>query len=96
MYRDMVLDEARRMALITAKLLDINAVDNGEEFEQEFNKVLENEYNIDLKELLSLNEANFNTLIKSNIYGAEKLNALSQSYICLPGLSDGMTKPNCF
>jgi hypothetical protein len=76
--RDLVLDEARRMALVIAKLLGIKAVATDQEYRQEFNDVLESEYNTELGTLLALNEQDFNTLIKSNKYSSEKLNALSQ------------------
>jgi hypothetical protein len=79
MYRrDMVIDEMRRMALIIAKLLGIKATSTGLEFEQEFNNILESEYNTELEKLLDLSEQDFNTLITSDQYGPEKLNALGQ------------------
>ncbi len=79
MYRrDMVLDEARRMTLIKAKLLGIKATGSNEEYEQELNNILESEYNTELEKLLALNEEDFKALIQSDVYGPEKLNALSQ------------------
>jgi hypothetical protein len=76
--RDLVVDEARRMALVIAKLLGIKAAGTEDDYKQEFNNVLESEYNTELEKLLALTEDDFNTLIKSNTYSSEKLNALSQ------------------
>jgi hypothetical protein len=74
----MVVDEARRMALIIAKLLGLKTAGNQQQFEQDFNNTLESEYNIELEALLALNEEEFGALIRSDKYGSEKLNALSQ------------------
>ncbi|TSJ43154.1 hypothetical protein FO440_02890 [Mucilaginibacter corticis] len=73
MYRrDMVIDEMRRMALIIAKLLGIKATGTNLELEQEFNNILESEYNTELEKLLGLNEQDLiasshqtNTALKS-------------------------------
>lgn len=76
--RDILVDEMRKMALIIGKLLRLKTGGNQQEFIQEFNKTLLNEYNIELENLLALNLEAFNNLIKSEIYSAEKLNALGQ------------------
>ena len=76
--RDIVVDELRKTALIIAKLLGLKAGGNHEEFAQEFNKTLLKEYNIELENLLALNLEEFNDLVKSEKFSAEKLNALGQ------------------
>ncbi len=79
MYRrDMVVDEARRMALIIAKLLGLKAAGDYKAYKTEFDNVLESEYNTELENLLALNPQEFDELIKSEKYSSEKLNALSQ------------------
>ena len=76
--RDIVVDELRKTALIIAKLLGLKAGGNQQEFAQEFNKALIKEYNIELENLLALNLEEFNDLVKSERFSAEKLNALGQ------------------
>ncbi|MFD2148441.1 hypothetical protein [Mucilaginibacter antarcticus] len=75
---DMVVDEARRMALIIAKLLGIKATGTFDEYRQEFNNILESEYNTELEKLIHLSQEDFDSLIKGDLYSSEKLNALSQ------------------
>lgn len=48
------------------------------EFKQEFDKTLQNEYAAELEQLLSLNQEDFEVLIKSDKYSADKLVTLSQ------------------
>ena len=48
------------------------------EFKQEFDKTLQNEYAAELEQLLALNQESFEVLIKSDKYSAEKLVTLSQ------------------
>jgi hypothetical protein len=76
--RDLVVDEARKMALLIARLLGIKAAGTSEDYKQEFNNILESEYNTELEKLLVLTEEEFNTLIQSGNYSSEKLNLLSQ------------------
>ncbi|MGY3210980.1 hypothetical protein [Mucilaginibacter sp. HD30] len=78
MYRDMVVDEMRKMALILAKLMGIKAQGTQQEFTKEFESILSEEYNTELEALLVLNEEQFKELITSGKYNSEKLNALSQ------------------
>jgi hypothetical protein len=78
MYRDMVIDEIRKTAFILAKLLGLKAHGNHKEFSQDFDKVLLEDYNLELETLISLNEEDFKILIESNKYSSDKLNALSQ------------------
>jgi hypothetical protein len=78
MYRDLVIDEEQRMAQVIAKLLGIKTAGTHAAYQQQFNNILETEYNTKLEELLTLTESDFNTLIKTDSYSSEKLNALSQ------------------
>lgn len=48
------------------------------EFKQQFDKTLQNEYAAELEQLISLNQEDFEVLIKSDKYNAEKLVTLSQ------------------
>ena len=76
--RDLVVDEIQKMALVIAKLLGIKSAGTTVEFEQEFNNVLQSEYNIELEQLLSLTEEEFISRINTAEYSSDKLNALSQ------------------
>ena len=76
--RDLIVDECQKMALVIAKLLGIRSAGTTAEFEQEFNNVLQSEYNIELEELLTLTEEEFINKINTAEYSSEKLNALSQ------------------
>ena len=80
MYRDMIIDETRKIALIIAKLMGIKAQVTRQEFADELENVLKEEYNAELEELINLTEAEFNALIVSDQYNADKLNALSQMF----------------
>ena len=76
--RDLVVDEIQKMALVIAKLLGIKSAGTTVDFEQEFNNVLQSEYNIELEELLGLTEEEFISRINTAEYSSDKLNALSQ------------------
>lgn len=78
MYRDMIVDEMRKTALIIAKLLGLKLAGKETEFVQEVNGLMLNEYDTDLETLLSLNEESFREFINSDRYSSENLNALSQ------------------
>ena len=94
MYRDMVVDEMRKMALIIAKLMGIKAQGTQQEFTKEFENILAEEYNTELEALLVLNEEQFKELINSGKYNSEKLNALSQMLYMFaePFKNDGKTE----
>ena len=94
MYRDMVVDEMRKMALIIAKLMGIKAQGTQQEFTKEFEDILTEEYNTELEALLVLNEEQFKELINSGKYNSEKLNALSQMLYMFaePFKNDGKTE----
>ncbi|WP_157799070.1 hypothetical protein [Mucilaginibacter auburnensis] len=74
----MIIDETRKIALIIAKLMGIKEQGTKQEFADEFEKVLKEEYEAELEALINLNEDEFKSLVNSGRYNAEKLNALSQ------------------
>jgi hypothetical protein len=78
MQRDYMLNEARKMALLLAKLMRLKTESSDEEYKQYFNSILQDEYNTELEELLKASEADFNSMLKARACSAEKLNALSQ------------------
>lgn len=76
--RDFIMNEARKFALILAKLLGLKAEGEYEEYLKYFNEVLDEEYNEELAELIKLNDEDFKTRLIKAGYTPEKLNALSQ------------------
>lgn len=76
--RDYLLNEARKFALLLARLMGLKAEGNSEEFNAGFNNALRDEYNIEAERLLTLSEIDFKNYIASAGYSTEKLNALSQ------------------
>lgn len=74
----MVVDEMRKLAYIIAKLLRIKIQGTQQEFAAEFEKVLKEEYDTELETLINLSEEEFTSLVNSDRYTAEKLNALSE------------------
>ncbi|MFD0766612.1 hypothetical protein ACFQZI_17255 [Mucilaginibacter lutimaris] len=76
--RDFIMNEARKFALMLAKLLGLKAEGEYEEYLKYFNEVLDEEYNAELDELLKLDEDAFKKRLTDANYSAEKLNALGQ------------------
>jgi len=76
--RDYILNETRKLAQLLAKLMGLKADGEHEEYRQQFDKILQNEYNVELDELLRLDENGFKGKVQEKAYSAEKLNALSQ------------------
>ena len=76
--RDFVMNEARKFALLLAKLLGFKTEGEYEDYLKYFNEVLEEEYSAELNELLNLDEQAFRQKLVQAAYSAEKLNALSQ------------------
>ena len=72
------MDDIRKTALIIEKICGVKGGGMVNEFKQEFDKTLQNEYAAELEHLISLNQEDFETLIKSDKYSAEKLVTLSQ------------------
>jgi hypothetical protein len=75
---DLVLNEVRKLALLLARLMGLKAEGQHEEYKQNFDEVLQSEYNIELEQLLQSSEADFKNILIKEKYSAEKLNALSQ------------------
>lgn len=78
LQRDYLLNEARKFALLLARLMGLKAEGNSEEFNSGFDSALRDEYNIETEQLLALSEADFKNSIAHSGYSTEKLNALSQ------------------
>jgi len=76
--RDIVMDDIRKTALIIEKIFGVKGKGMVNEFKQEFDKTLQNEYAAELEQLLALNQEDFEALIKSDKYSAETLVTLSQ------------------
>lgn len=76
--RDYLMNEARKFALLLAKLMGLKTEGQHEEYFKYFNDVLQDEYNAELEELLKLDEEDFKTRLIDAGYSSEKLNALSQ------------------
>jgi hypothetical protein len=76
--RDYLLNEARKFAQLLARLMGLKTEGNEDVFAQEFNKALQDEYDIELAQLLDLSQPDFKTRLQAKDYSAEKLNALSQ------------------
>ena len=75
--RDFLMNEARKFALLLARLMGLKADGQHVEYVKYFNDILQDEYNAELEALLKLSEQDFtDTLNKAN-YTTEKLNALS-------------------
>lgn len=75
--RDFLLNEARRFAELLARLMGLKAEGKTVEFNRQAEKVLQNEYDSSLEQLLNLSEENFKYRVEQSDYSAEKLNALS-------------------
>ena len=72
------MDDIRKTALIIEKIFGVKGKGMVNEFKQEFDKTLQNEYAAELEQLIALNQEDFEVLIKSDKYSAEKLVTLSQ------------------
>ncbi len=75
--RDYMLNEARKFALMLARLLGLKADGKLEEFNQEFDEVLRQDYNADAEKLMTLNTEELIEYIKQGNFSTEKLNALA-------------------
>ena len=78
LQHDIVMDDIRKTARIIEKIFGIKSKGMVNEFRQEFDKTLQNEYAVELEQLLALNQEDFEVVIKSEKYSAEKLITLSQ------------------
>ena len=76
--RDYMLNEARKLAALIAKLLGLKAEGKYAEYSQLLNDTLQKEYDTEAAILVDLSEEDFKTKIAAADYSPEKLNALSQ------------------
>ncbi|GAB3925171.1 hypothetical protein [Mucilaginibacter myungsuensis] len=76
--KDTILNEINKMTLMFARMIGLKADGSFTEFEQQFNHVLQDEYDLEVEQLLALDEDNFKAQLQKNTYSAEKLNGLSQ------------------
>ncbi|GGH11433.1 hypothetical protein [Mucilaginibacter phyllosphaerae] len=76
--RDFVMNEARKFALMLAKLLGLKTEGEYAEYLKYFNEVLDEEYNAELQSLLELDDEAFKRRLLDAGYSPEKLNALAQ------------------
>lgn len=76
--RDYMLNEARKLAALIAKLLGLKAEGKFAEYSQLLNDTLQKEYDTDAEHLIALSEDDFKAKIAATGYSPEKLNALSQ------------------
>ena len=76
--RDYLLTETRKLALLLAKLMGLKVEEDRGEYVEQFNDILQDEYNIELEKLIGLNDDEFIAGLNSSRYSAEKLNALAQ------------------
>lgn len=76
--RDFLLNEVHKISQLLARLMGLKAEGKYDEYKQQFNNDLQNEYDIELEKLLALNEDEFKLHLTDSAYSPEKLNALSQ------------------
>ncbi len=76
--RDIVMVDIRKTARIIEKIFGIKSAGMVNEFKQQFDKTLQNEYAAELEHLISLNQEDFEAIIKSDKYSAETLVTISQ------------------
>jgi hypothetical protein len=77
-HRDYMLNEARKIALLLARLLGLKVDGKFDEFNTAFDDAMLNEYNIETERLLALTEDEFKAQVSAAEYSTEKLNGLSQ------------------
>ena len=75
---DYMLNEVRKFAELLARLIGLKADGMYEEYNDQFNEILQKEYDTEVEKLLALNEEGFTDALRSADYSTEKLNALSQ------------------
>ena len=79
MYKESFIDnEIRKLALIFARLMGLNADGKADEFVQLADSTLLNEYNIDWDELPGMPLNDFKALLQNSNYNADKLDVLAQ------------------
>ena len=75
---DYMLNEVRKFAELLARLLGLKADGKHEEYNDQFNEILQKEYDTEIETLLTLDVESFIDTLKQAAYSTEKLNALSQ------------------
>lgn len=79
MYKENFIDnEIRKLALIFARLLGLKADGKTDEFVHMADNTLLNEYNFEWDELPDMPLNDFEVMLQSNGYGADKLDTLAQ------------------
>lgn len=78
-----MLNEARKIALLLARLLGLKVDGKFDEFNTAFDDAMLNEYNIETEKLLALTEDEFKAQVSAAEYSTEKLNGKSAViYVC--------------
>jgi hypothetical protein len=78
MYRDYILNEIEKLALVLARLMGLKTAGKADEFIHLADSTLLHEYNIHLEELLELTIEGFERTLEKENYSADKLDALGQ------------------
>ncbi|MFI5136640.1 MAG: hypothetical protein ACHQIM_02355 [Sphingobacteriales bacterium] len=78
MYRDYILNEIEKLALVIARLMGLKTAGKDDEFIHLADSTLLHEYNIPLDELLELTTEGFERTLERGNYSADKLDALAQ------------------
>jgi hypothetical protein len=78
MFKDCILNEIEKLALIIAKLIGLKAGGKTDEFIHLADSTLVDEYNITLEDLLDLTIEDFKLTLNKENYSADKLDALAQ------------------
>jgi hypothetical protein len=78
MFRDYILNEIEKIALVIARLMGLKAAGKTDEFIHLADSTLLNEYHIPLAELLELTIEDFELKLDEENYTADKLDALAQ------------------
>ena len=78
MYRDYILNEIEKLALVIARLMGLKTAGKDDEFIHLADSTLLHEYNIHLEELLELTTEGFERILEKENYSADKLDALAQ------------------
>jgi len=78
MYRDYILNEIEKLALVIARLMGLKTAGKDDEFIRLADSTLLHEYNIHLEELLELTTEGFERTLERENYSADKLDALAQ------------------
>lgn len=78
MYRDILLNEIEKFAILLAKLMGLKTAGKADEFTQLAEDTMLKEYNIPLPELMAFTLKEFEARLSTENYSADKLDALAQ------------------